>query len=224
MGLSMRMYWLSVYIWDIIVYVTLFLSETPLHLNSTSLTSVGQPISQMIVMVILFAISVAFGLRFFTQTNWIILLVLFLCWGHAQFSLAVLLSTLFDRTRPATGMIQEFEYADSLIAAASHWISVSFHWNDSWIRYQLSRYVLLRSTPHVVIVERTEAVHFFFFSLEAVLDADKLPVLFCLWPPWAFLRGIFEIAQYCGAWNCLHLSQFWSSQVRTCISIFLPLS
>ena len=76
MGLKMSYYWLTNYIWDFILYI--------------------------LVVIVLIVSSLVFQLRMFTQTNFLILILMFVGWGNAQIALSFLLSTFFKRARSAT--------------------------------------------------------------------------------------------------------------------------
>jgi hypothetical protein len=58
----------------------------------------------LVVLTIVAVISVAFQLRFFTQTNALVLFLVFIGWGGAQIALAFILSTFFNSARGATSM------------------------------------------------------------------------------------------------------------------------
>jgi hypothetical protein len=76
-GLKMRVYWLVSYGFDIVLYLV-----------SASLFAI---------------VEIVTGARFFKETAWFILLLVFLTWGLAQVSLAYFLSSFINRTRTATG-------------------------------------------------------------------------------------------------------------------------
>eukprot|EP01101_Sappina_pedata_P005770 TRINITY_DN2721_c0_g1_i1.p1 TRINITY_DN2721_c0_g1~~TRINITY_DN2721_c0_g1_i1.p1 ORF type:complete len:858 (+),score=273.16 TRINITY_DN2721_c0_g1_i1:275-2575(+) len=76
MGLNMKWYWLVNYAYDIIMYT--------------------------LVMIGLVAVALVFQLRFFTQTNWGVLIILFFGWGHVLIGMSIFLSAFFSKTRPAT--------------------------------------------------------------------------------------------------------------------------
>jgi hypothetical protein len=76
MGLKMVYYWITNYIWDMILYI--------------------------LIVAVLIITSLAFTLRMFTQTNFILLLLMFFGWGNAMIALGFLLSTFFKRGKSAT--------------------------------------------------------------------------------------------------------------------------
>eukprot|EP01103_Thecamoeba_quadrilineata_P012551 TRINITY_DN3265_c0_g1_i2.p1 TRINITY_DN3265_c0_g1~~TRINITY_DN3265_c0_g1_i2.p1 ORF type:complete len:599 (+),score=71.59 TRINITY_DN3265_c0_g1_i2:913-2709(+) len=76
MGMKMEYYWLTTYIFDLFLYV--------------------------IVILVLITVSLGFGIRIFTQTNFLLVFIIFFGWGLSQVSLAIFLSAFCNKTRPAT--------------------------------------------------------------------------------------------------------------------------
>jgi len=75
MGLNMSMYWLITFLYDFFLYLLQF--------------------------IITLVICLAFRVRFFSYTNFGIILLLFLGWGLSQIGMAFFLSVLFSSTRTA---------------------------------------------------------------------------------------------------------------------------
>jgi hypothetical protein len=76
MGLSMWMYWSSMYLYDMAIY--------------------------LITLVLVVGISLAFQFTIFTQGSWLALALLFFGWGNTLIALSFFLSALFNRSRTAT--------------------------------------------------------------------------------------------------------------------------
>ena len=76
MGLKMSWYWFVNYLWDIFLYLFI--------------------IGVMIIT------SIAFRLRMFTQTAFLIWIIILFGWGNAQVAMSFLLSTFFNKARTAT--------------------------------------------------------------------------------------------------------------------------
>lgn len=76
MGLKMTWYWFVNYLWDILLYAFIVLT--------------------MII------VSIMFRLRMFTQTSYLVWIIILVGWGNAQVAMGFLLSTFFNKARTAT--------------------------------------------------------------------------------------------------------------------------
>eukprot|EP01113_Clastostelium_recurvatum_P037192 TRINITY_DN5407_c1_g1_i1.p1 TRINITY_DN5407_c1_g1~~TRINITY_DN5407_c1_g1_i1.p1 ORF type:complete len:917 (-),score=122.67 TRINITY_DN5407_c1_g1_i1:648-3347(-) len=76
MGLKMRYYWVSLYVFDYFLYI--------------------------VVASVVTCASVALKFQIFTESSPSVLFLLLFAWGHAQIALAILLSTFFSKTRTAS--------------------------------------------------------------------------------------------------------------------------
>eukprot|EP01100_Stratorugosa_tubuloviscum_P008759 TRINITY_DN3648_c0_g3_i1.p1 TRINITY_DN3648_c0_g3~~TRINITY_DN3648_c0_g3_i1.p1 ORF type:complete len:851 (-),score=271.54 TRINITY_DN3648_c0_g3_i1:91-2613(-) len=76
MGMQMHAFWFVNYVFDFFLYLIVFIA--------------------------LAVISLAFRVRFFTQTSPILLILIFLGWGYTQIGFSILVSTLFSRVRSVT--------------------------------------------------------------------------------------------------------------------------
>ena len=75
-GLNMIWYWFVNYLWDIILY--------------------------FFIIIMMIAVSVAYGLRMFTQTSYVIWIVILIGWGNCQVAMGFVLSAFFNKARTAT--------------------------------------------------------------------------------------------------------------------------
>jgi ABC-type multidrug transport system ATPase subunit len=193
MGLKMRNYWIVTFIYDVILYV--------------------------VVLIVTYSVSYAFGFAIFTQGSVVATLFLFILWGNALIALAFFFSSIFNGTRFAT----IFSYFLVIIQAIVSFVinatvfqrgAAPFFWN-LWPPFAFYRAIyLLGGQCGLGVCPGTsdydwdnEIVHLwiylffttiFFYLMAAYLDA-VLPKEFGISKkPWFFLTPILRLFKKSG--------------------------